>query len=111
MLDMNYLRRLAGITEVTDREMAAGRTQMQLDAVMDAHAACVQACDRIKPFYDALKAIEDSFGDADPPKEVAALVENVSQLLSDLQPFAKGTAHKQFEKAKAKLQKELRDYQ
>lgn len=111
MNDLKYLRRLAGINEVSDREMNAGRVQMQLDAVMDAHAACVQACDRIKPFYDALKAIEDSFGDADPPKDVVALVESVSQLLSDLQPFVKGEAHKQFEKAKARLQKEMRDYQ
>lgn len=111
MNDLQYLRRLSGISEVTDREMSAGKVQMQLDAVTDAHAACVQACDRVKAFYEALKGIEDSFGDADPPKELEGFVESVSQLLTDLQPFAKGTAHKQLEKAKEKLEKELRDYQ
>ena len=107
----NEIRRLAGLTEVTDREMEAGKLEMQLDAVMDAHAACVQACDRIKAFYEALEGIDAAFADAEPPKEAEPLLEAVNVLMMNLQPYAKGTAHKDWEKLKAKLQKAVRDYQ
>jgi len=111
MNDMTYLRRLAGITEVTDRQMEAGKLEMQLDAVKDAHAACVRACDSVKAFYEALEAIDAAFADTEPPKSAEPMLEAVNLLMTDLQPYAKGNAHKAWEKAKAGLEKALRDYQ